>query len=243
MARVPGFVEERIRRQPPLHLGVVPGSTPVISFGDFRKARVATLGWNPSKNEFLDRAGRELDGDARRLETHASLGDSLIQNPRNDAAKIVWNGCKNYFRGNPYHWFNKLELVLKGVRASYWNGTACHLDLVQWATDPVWRDLSDRQKQELLDGDVPFLAKQLRRGAIRLLLLNGSGIIAAFEQLMGCELRLVSQQRSGRVRLLASSVNGTRVLGWNINLQSSRGVKNAEISWIRSNVKIFSRRT
>lgn len=243
MSRIPRFVEERIRRPMPANLAVVPGSTPVVSFGDFRKAKVATLGWNPSKNEFLERSGHELDGDDRRLETWHSIGLSLLQNPRQDAAELVWNGCQNYFHRNHYHWFNKLEQVLKGVGASYWDGTACHLDLVQWATNPVWRDLTDRQKQELLDADVPFLTEQLRRSAVRLLLLNGSGIINACEQLMGGELRLVSQQRSGRVRLLAGNVSGTRVLGWNINLQSSRGVKNAEIKWICSNVKFYGKRT
>ena len=52
------------------------GSTPVVAFGDVRKAAVATLGWNPSKREFLDSRGNELVRTERRLETLASLGES-----------------------------------------------------------------------------------------------------------------------------------------------------------------------
>ena len=46
------YVERRITQTPPGDCCVVPGSTPVISFGDVRTARVATVGINPSFVEF-----------------------------------------------------------------------------------------------------------------------------------------------------------------------------------------------
>jgi hypothetical protein len=36
-------------------------------------------------------------------------------------------------------WFDQMEeFVLTNTGYSYFDGTACHLDLIQWATDPVW---------------------------------------------------------------------------------------------------------
>ena len=52
---------------------VIPWSSPVISFGDLSRARVATLGLNPSNREFVDDAGIELDGPSRRFPTLRSL--------------------------------------------------------------------------------------------------------------------------------------------------------------------------
>lgn len=244
MAGLPRNVEERIRRQPPAGVPVVPGSTPVISFGDFRKAMVATLGWNPSKNEFLDRSGRELDGDDRRLESHTSIGRSLLHDPRLNAAKIILDGCNGYFQRNPYHWFNKLELVLDGISASYWDGTACHLDLVQWATDPVWRGLSDREQKALLDSDAPFLSEQLAHSRIRLLLLNGRGIVNGVAERLGVRLRSVGRQSGHRAEFFTGEAqSGLHIIGWSTNLQSSRGVSHQEIRQISKRVSYLSTET
>lgn len=62
---VPGYVAARIRTPPPRDCRVLPGSTPVVAFGDPRHSTVATLGINPSKREFaID--DPELDGSRRR---------------------------------------------------------------------------------------------------------------------------------------------------------------------------------
>jgi hypothetical protein len=48
---------------------------------------------------------------------------------------------------NPYRrWFDPLDQALRAAfGVSYYAGTACHLDLVQWATTPVWNN-RDRRK-------------------------------------------------------------------------------------------------
>jgi hypothetical protein len=56
-----------------LNSSVIPGTTPVLSFGDARRARVATLGLNPSRVEFLYQNGNELTGDSRRLRAAVRL--------------------------------------------------------------------------------------------------------------------------------------------------------------------------
>src|SRR5690242_3216268 len=131
-ADIPDYIEARTRQHPPATALV--GSTPVIAFGDVCKSTVATLGWNPSKIEFLDRNGNYLVEDKRRLETLASLGENDLVAASNDSVRRVFQGCNNYFHRHPYHWFNKLEKILKHVGVSYYDGSACHLDFVQWAT-------------------------------------------------------------------------------------------------------------
>src|SRR5271157_1491032 len=131
---LPDYVESRIRQHPPDGLPIVRGSTPVVAFGDPRCSEVATLGWNPSKLEFLGPDGAELVGDLRRLETLASVGESNLVTAPTDAISRIFDGCNSYFQRRPYRrWFDPLENVLKYVNASYYQGSACHLDLVQWA--------------------------------------------------------------------------------------------------------------
>ena len=62
----------RLRRSP--SRSTVRGALPVLFFGDIFTARVATVGLNPSDQEYLDSHGTELDGVKRRFETLASLG-------------------------------------------------------------------------------------------------------------------------------------------------------------------------
>ena len=155
---VPEYIETRIRQLPPEGLPVVPGSTPVVAFGEVRKAMVATLGWNPSKVEFLDRNGKELAGAERRLETLSSLGESNLSSASPDAIRRVFEGCNDYFHRCPYRkWFDVLEKILRPLGASYYTGTACHLDLVQWATDPTWGKLRGDLKKNLVEADLSFL--------------------------------------------------------------------------------------
>ena len=53
-------VEARVRRVIPEGAGVLPGSLPVVSFGDPGSAMVATVSLNPSSREFLTKAGEWL---------------------------------------------------------------------------------------------------------------------------------------------------------------------------------------
>lgn len=225
---LPDYIIDRIRRPAPLASSVVPGSTPVVAFGNARMATVATLGLNPSRVEFLDRVGRELPEQRRRLETLHSLGvANLADAPDSVVARVV-AGCDGYFQHNPYwQWFRPLEGVLAALGASYAAGTACHLDLVQWATDPTWGKLSDDVRQRLITEDAAFLRRQLSEEHITTLLLNGSSVIHTFSHAYQVSLREVRviEDRSVRCRILASvGPRGIAVVGWSTNLQSSFGV-------------------
>jgi hypothetical protein len=240
---VPDYIEARIRQRRPAGGAVVAGSTPVVAFGDVRKSKVATLGWNPSKREFLDGGGNELQGDERRLETLKSIGVNDLADAPGEFVNRVFQGCCNYFHRTPYgRWFNKLERLLKQVNASYYDGSACHLDFVQWATDPVWGKLHEIEKTKLIDADLPFLTRQLSQEKFQLLLLNGTGIMEAYENYLGGKLTEVPLSDPGRLKLFAgTSAEGLKVVGWNINLQTSRGVWNREIDQIGAAVKVAER--
>jgi hypothetical protein len=236
---MPDYIEARIRQRRPAGGAVVAGSTPVVAFGDVRRSKVATLGWNPSKREFLDKHGNELEGSERRLETLKSIGVSDPAGVPVEFAHRVFEGCCNYFHRQPYGWFNKLERVLKQVDASYCDGSACHLDLVQWATDPVWGKLPKIEKTKLIDADLPFLKQQLAQERFELLLLNGTGIMDAYEKHLGGKLSEISLSDPGRLKLFAGiGAAGMKVIGWNINLQSSRGVSNEEIDKVAAAVRV-----
>jgi len=232
VTQIPEYVERRIRRPVPADSYVVAGSTPVVSFGDAQSATIATLGLNPSRVEFLDRNGNELLGASRRLATHASLGTWDLANAPASVIAQVLNDCNRYFDRdrNPYRqWFDQLELALNACGASYYTGSACHLDLVQWATDPTWGNLRPAPlRNRLLDADSPFLIDQLSNENIQLLLVNGMGVVRRLQQTVNATLGEVDPivgLGNHDTRIFTGTILGrVRVIAWSTNLQSSFGV-------------------
>ncbi|MYJ06255.1 MAG: hypothetical protein F4061_18035, partial [Acidobacteria bacterium] len=213
---IPGYIERRIRQRPPGGCCVVPGSTPVISFGDVSVARVATISINPSHREFSD--------------GHIPLNRESVHD--------VLADCNGYFRREPYKsWFNQLEAwILQKCGASYYDGTACALDLVQWATDPVWSDLPGGVRDRLLAADGTFLKTQLEENKnVKLVLANGRQVIDGL-QAMGFPLDYgESITPDGRqIHLFRGRLGERTFIGWNLNLQGSlnrTGFPGGSIYW------------
>ncbi len=230
VTQIPEYIERRIRRPIPPDSRVVEGSTPVVSFGNAHCAAVATLGLNPSRVEFLDRDGNELVDPFRRLATHASLGTSNLANAPEPVVAQVLNDCNSYFSGNPYRqWFDQLELILTQCGASYYDGSACHLDLVQWATDPTWGNLRPASlRKELLNADSLFLREQLSNENIELLFANGMGVVRQLRAAANTSLDeiepIVGFGHRGTRLFIGTILDRVRVIGWSTNLQSSFGV-------------------
>jgi hypothetical protein len=109
---------------------------------------------------------------------------------------------------------------------SYYDGTACHLDLSQWATDPTWNRLTDVARARLVASDAPFLDDQLRDEGIAWLLLNGAGVTRAFSSTYGAHLEDVSciSDRRVRTKIACGIYSKVNVIAWSTNLQSSFGV-------------------
>jgi hypothetical protein len=227
---VPAYIEARIRQPPPQGAPVVPYSTPVVSFGDVRKARVATLGLNPSSREFVER-GKLLNGTSQRLETLESLRVSDLSSSSPDVIRRVFDACNGYFQqkpfGKPYReWFDDFKDIFQRTKleASFYDGTACHLDLVQWATAVKWNDVKPADQQRLLDADLPFLKRQLLREHIRFLLLNGAGVVTRY-----CKMNVPVLEKKATITVTADidlklfvgrTLLGAKVIGWNKNIQS-----------------------
>lgn len=226
---LPEYIVERLRRDPTPGCSVVPRSTPVIAFGDLFSSRAATLGLNPSSLEFLDNDGNLLGGKDRRLATLESLGARCLSSITAIQAQTIADDCASYFERNPYRqWFNQLEPMLNAVGASYDRRTACHLDLVQWATDPKWGGLPSATRRSILKEDSQFLAEQLKHEGIRFLLLNGQSVIRHFRKMFNAELsayKTLTEHGHVATRIVRGTIfDRIQVIGWSTNIQSSFGV-------------------
>lgn len=239
--------------------GVIAWACPVLFFGDLAVARVATVGINPSNREFLDVDGVELHGTAQRLPTLESLG--LFRWAHADARHLreIALACRRYFRHNPYdRWFGVLEQVLAPAGMSFYGPvpSACHLDLVPYATLEKWSGLTSAERDALLQASSDILGLLLRESHIDVLVLNGRSVVRQFEQLSPGRLeeKAISDwqlTRRGAPLVPGIAYRGTvsaignvalgrtvRILGYNHNLQSSFGVTaavKAKISsWLRT---------
>lgn len=245
---------------------VIPWSSPIPSFGDLSHSTIATLGLNPSNREFVDVAGKELDGSLRRFHTLKSLGLRRWSDANTQHHKLIMDSCYRYFYKNPYDgWFKGLDKIISGTKASYYDTPikACHLDLIPYATVCKWTELTPQQRSLLLTLAGDTLGLLLKDSPVRLLILNGKTVIENLQKIAGVEFEQESipdwtlPRKSGvGVKGLAftgvirevAGVHLSRkvhVLGFNHNIQSSFGVttrvKDAIRHWVtKSAEKIIS---
>lgn len=231
---------------------VIPWSCPVPVFGQLGTSYVATLGLNPSNLEFVDRFGNELHGAHRRFETLTSLRLSKWSDAGEMHFQKMWDSLQKYFLNNPYdRWFRKLDLLISETSASYYLGTACHLDLIPYATSRKWSTLTSLQRDNLLLASGNCLALLLGSSNIKTLILNGASVISHFQALAGISFRKEKMEdwtlRScGELKISGysvaskiSSLSGMplsqpiAVIGFNHNIQSSFGVTNEVTTMIR----------
>ncbi len=227
---LPDWLLDRVRREAPddLRPFVVPGSTPVVCFGDQRVAEVATLGINPSWVEFCRPDATLFPDSERRLATLESVGAERLSDLGLAQVQQVLDGCYSYFDRNPYwRFFGYLEPVLGRLGYSFGQRTACHLDLVQWATNPVWSGIDVPTRQHLLDEDAPFLVNQMlwdrpEVGRLRLVLVNGR---SAVEQCLTVGVPWARSRDlvvSGRsTQFWTADWKGVPMVGWSANVPHS----------------------
>lgn len=212
-------MEKITHMTPPIDAGVIAGTTPVVSFGDFTTARIATLGINPSSKEFMS-GEKFIQGESKRLadDEHGKAN-----------AVDIWFGCQNYFRGaNAYWpWFGALEELLKGVGASYKDGSACHLDLSPWATFPAYGQLTPTQQSNLLKHDAEFLDWQIIESPIKKVLFNGASVHKTISDSRNFYLQKIGEIKytsGGHSRtsdlITGDGPMGASVFGWTVNIQA-----------------------
>ena len=227
------LIEERVIERAMANYPQIPQlvefSTPVVSFGYPSNARMVTVGINPSSLEFLtaDKNKKILPAAEKRLVDLEMLG---VSNPkaltRETAIKVI-NGCYRYFdkTSKPYmKWFRHLnDNVNDYFDCDYRDGTAAHLDLVQWATHPVWGKIKDYGvREELLQSDADFLRFQINQKKYEVIFMNGKQV---YEQLTNNKIvqavaveTVTYLTTSGKSRPVTfyqgKSQNGTPVIGW-----------------------------
>lgn len=218
-SEVDAYLAERIRQPYPSGCSILEGSTPVVSFGDVRSAWVATVGLNPSDAEFQTN-GQWLTGHQRHFETLDSLGLDSLEHADDEHILRILDACYGYFQGpNPYwQWFRPLETVLsQAVGASYADGSAAHLDLVQWATSPTWAGIpSKAARATLVEADREFLRRQLAHEGVRLVLMNGRRVMTE-AKCMGVPLQqhALLNGAAAPVEIMRGHLDGTEYVGWN----------------------------
>lgn len=236
---------------------IITWGSPIISFGNLSRSKIATLGLNPSNREFVDVGGMELSGEHRRFHTLSSLGLRSWSDADEKHAILIAELCDEYFNRNPYDaWFKKLDFLISGTSMSYYfpSGEACHLDLIPFATSNKWAKLTSDQRNLLLKMSSDTLGLLLKNSEIKLLVLNGKTVVDHLKRISNVNLKettmpnwtlprkdsigIVGYAYSG----IITSIGGVKltqelqVLGFNHNIQSSFGVttlvQNAIRSWI-----------
>jgi len=257
---VPIEIAERLRRPTPAEAAtsVIAGSLPVISFGDAFRARVATIALNPSWAEFQKEVrnrstGKKeriwLQGPMRRLASRHSMGLTSDAALTDDQVEAAYDDCVTYFRRKPYSWFKSLNQHLtQGLSADYYDGTACHLDLVQWATGLPQGPLQAQRPEvwaRLVEEDATFLRWQLATTAADTFVINGKhvretlvkvGLIPEMEH----EVRefATSTGRSRKVSFLVGESDGKRYYSWNV--PADKALSKEARQWIVSRLVHYS---
>lgn len=249
-------------------LSIMPWASPVLSFGDISKSKIATLGINPSNREFVNVENNELKGNNRRFHTLFSLGLSKWSDVDEKQLQLIFDTYNEYFSRNPYDgWFKKLDYVMSGTSVSYYfpSYEACHLDLIPFATGEKWSSLNPLQQNTLLQYFEDTLGTIITNSTIEILLLNGQTVVNNFEKISNVEFEKKFQKDWELPRKISNGVKGysyegyvssiggvdlkrnIKVLGYNHNIQSSFGVRSEVLAsireWLSKNININSYET
>lgn len=90
------YLYSRLRR--PLSPSTVPGTLPVLFFGDLLSAEVASVGLNPSEQEYLSKDGTVLAGPAQRFATLGSLGADDRASLTDDQCAEAVEWMRDYYK-------------------------------------------------------------------------------------------------------------------------------------------------
>jgi hypothetical protein len=210
----------------------VPGSLPVLFFGDLLTAGAVTVGLNPSAQEYLDPRGDLLTGDGQRFATLRSLGARSRTGLTDGQCAEAVRRMRNYFDpARPVYnrWFAAHSQVLGGLGLSFARREVAHLDLVQEPTAPAWGALPPAERTELLDRDLPFLTWQLRTFPIRTVICTGSTVGRHVQAAL--DVTVTTEDQLERLTWWAghATVDDRRigVVGWNIPLARPTGLDRA----------------
>jgi hypothetical protein len=208
------FLLDKISQPHPTTVKIVPHSVPIVFFGNIEKAEIATLSLNPSNKEFEGVKGN------KRVIDRADLGvknsDTLT---RIDAEK-VYNSFLAFFKNNPYRgWFDPLNEIFKAKGYEYYNDQIVHLDISPWATSNKWNDLSNYEKNSIID--LTTILKVLGNGNIKKLFINGKKASEEFAKHIPLKMETVFLDDNKSITLYKGQYANCEILGWSTYWQNS----------------------
>lgn len=237
--------------------------SPILFFGSFENAKIATVGINPSDKEFVDNDNIELDLSDRRFHTVNSLQLPFWAGADDYQISQLISSCNDYFNNNPYDiWFKRLDFIVSGTSKSYYfpSNEVCHLDLIPYATKTKWGDLENIVKNRLLNDNTDLLTAVLAKSNIEYLILNGASVVKNFQNIFNIKLERnhyepIDLKRNGLNVVQGFCYEGKIdklhgqylnheiiVLGYNHNIQSSFGISSTVIKalrdWITSKITL-----
>ena len=187
---------------------------PVLFLGDIYRARVATVGINPSKQQLRKPA----------LKKPSSFEVSRRESLSEDQCAQAIDVMRHYFAGDFSGWFTPLKNVLYGFGAPYEDEKVVHLSLAQEATYGSWSDFQSTHRsyaEALLELDSPFLRWQLEAFGIQTVLCTSQSVSRKVLELFDKDLPR-EQDLSGVKWWTDLIVSGDRFIylaGWDATLR------------------------
>ena len=208
---------ERLRRAP--FLSTVERSLPVLFFGDLLTARLATVGLNPSHQEYLDRDGATLVGARQRFATLDSLGADERASLSDRQCDTAIDTMRGYFGpAKPvYSWFRGLDRVAEAMGFSYQAGQAAHLDLVQEATTRVWSKLDPPELEALLQADLPFLEWEIHSFPLEVVVCTSQTVSKAVRSRLAVDVTEEGDLAHLRWWVGTAPVAGRQTFSWPVS--------------------------
>ena len=219
---LPAYIRKQILcAKPPDGCSVIDGALPALVEGHISEARIATVGINPHGAWYRAQYKPLCAGGAQRF----------------------WKDKVQYFEHRKYQYFTWLERILNACDASFggqydlnrrYPTLVASMDVVQWPTNPLWKDLDKTAQAILLADGVPFFKKVLEcNPQIGLLLGNGRRAVEQIEDIFGVQFRKEYHQASN-MYLYQGKLLDRCFIGW--NLHSSSAVPGAHRAALASRV-------
>ena len=185
-----GRLIQHLTHDGPVKERAIPWASPVPCYGNPATALLATVALHASHGEFISRANTEIRGQQRRFHTLRSLRIRSWADAEAAHIERMDHLCRAYFKRNPYRqWHGRFEPALQFTGQSYQSGTACHLPLIPYAIRPTGgRVMPEQEIRRMMETTGADLGRLVRDAPIRLLILNGIGMVSRFEWLAGVEL-------------------------------------------------------
>jgi len=236
----------RIMTANPRDSHVVERSFPITHFGRLEKSRIVTIGINPSVREFFDgrNPARLLEEPRKRVLDRESIGIRDNEVPSiDDALKVLASYNKYFETPNHYSWFDAMQKwALDPLGVSYRDGSVAHLDLVQWATKPVWSGIQSKSiREQLVLSDSRFLSEQIRLSRPELVLFNGATVVKTMSQFGHFVVQQTGEiPGAAPFKFFRGTCGNAQAIGWSLNIQSQpdtgNSAKTALKKWLSAEV-------